>query len=470
VTALHVSPEEFRVLAGRVTQLAAELYERLEAARAYPQTSGTQTQQAFDEPAPQEGLKAAALDALTQVVEMSRLPTSRFFGYVLGSGEPVAALADLLASVLNQNVTSWRSAPAAAAIERQVVHWIAEALGCSELTGSLCGGGSSANLMALAMAREAKLPGNDAGARPGVIYCSGEAHMSIAKAVALLGLGRRSLHAVPVDARARMSVSGLERAIAADHAAGRDRIAVVASAGTVSTGAIDPLEDIAEICRANGLWLHVDGAYGALGALVAAEKYRGLERADSLSVDLHKWLYQPVDCGLLLFKDAAVARRTFSHTEDYARVIDSGPDEDFAFFEESLELSRRFRALKVWLSLRYHGLEAFRAAIRSDLEHAQQLGDAVRECPELELLAPVELSAVCFRYRGTDGGPDLNQLNTAILRRIIENGRVYLSNASIAGAFALRACFVNHRSRSSDVAEIVPEVLKAARSISMQRR
>jgi len=470
VTALHVSPEEFRVLAGRVTQLAAELYERLEAARAYPQTSGTQTRQAFDEPMPQEGLKAAALDALTQVVEMSRLPTSRFFGYVLGSGAPVAALADLLASVLNQNVTAWRSAPAAAAIERQVVHWIAEALGCSGLTGSLCGGGSSANLMALAMAREAKLPGNDVGARPGVIYCSGEAHMSIAKAVALLGLGRRSLHTVAVDARARMSASGLERAIAADRAAGRDRIAVVATAGTVSTGEIDPLEEIAEICRANGLWLHVDGAYGALGALVAAEKYRGLERADSLSVDLHKWLYQPVDCGLLLFKDPAVAGRTFSHTEDYARVIDSGPDEDFAFFEESLELSRRFRALKVWLSLRYHGLEAFRAAIRSDLEHARQLGDAVRECPELELLAPVELSAVCFRYRGTDGGPDLNQLNTAILRRIIENGRVYLSNASIAGAFALRACFVNHRSRRSDVAEIVPEVLKAARSISMQRR
>ena len=470
MTALHVSPEEFRVLAGRVTELAAELYARLEATRAYPQTSGTQTRQAFNEPAPQEGLKAAALDALTHVVAMSRLPTSRFFGYVLGSGEPVAALGDLLASVLNQNVTAWRSAPAAAAIERQVVHWIAAALGCPELTGSLCGGGSSANLMALAMAREAKLPGNYAGARPGVIYCSGEAHMSIAKAVALLGLGRRSLHTVPVDARARMSASGLERAIAADRAAGRDRIAVVATAGTVSTGAIDPLEEIAEICRANGLWLHVDGAYGALGALVAAEKYRGLERADSLSVDLHKWFYQPVDCGLLLFKDPAVAGRTFSHTEDYARVIDSGPDEDFAFFEESLELSRRFRALKVWLSLRYHGLEAFRAAIRSDLEHARQLGDAVRECPELELLAPVELSAVCFRYRGTDGGPDLNQLNTAILRRIIENGRVYLSNASIAGAFALRACFVNHRSRRSDVAEIVPEVLKAARSISMQRR
>jgi aromatic-L-amino-acid/L-tryptophan decarboxylase len=470
VNALHVSTEEFRALAARMTELAADVYARLEGARAYPQTTGAQTRQAFDEPAPQQGLKGAALDALTAVVEMSRLPTPRFFGYVLGSGEPVAALGDLVASVLNQNVTAWRSAPAAVAIERQVIRWIADALGCPESAGSLCGGGSAANLMALAMAREAKLPGNEAGTRPGVVYCSGEAHMSIAKAVALLGLGRRNLHRVPVDGRARMSAAGLEKAIAEDRAAGRDRIAVVASAGTVSTGAIDPLEQIAEICRANDLWLHVDGAYGALGALVAAEKFRGLNQADSFSVDLHKWLYQPVDCGLLLFRDPAVARSAFSHTEDYARVIGSGPEEDFAFFDESLELSRRFRALKVWLSLRYHGFEAFRAAIRRDLGNAQRLGATVRECPELELLAPVELSAVCFRYRGTQGDPGLDQLNAAILRRVIDNGRVYLSNASVGGAFALRACFVNHRTRRSDVDEIVPEVLKAAGSILVPRR
>ena len=249
MNALHVSSAEFRALAERVTQLAADLYEGLDGARAYPQTTGAQTQRAFDEPVPQQGLKGAALDALTDVLQMSRLPTPRFFGYVLGSGEPVAALADLLASVLNQNVTAWRSAPAAVAIERQVVRWIAEALGCPGFTGSLCGGGSAANLMALAMAREAKLPANEAGARPGVIYCSGEVHMSIAKAVALLGLGRRSLHTVPVDGQARMSASGLEQAIAEDRAAGRERIAVVASAGTVSTGAIDPLEQIAQICR-----------------------------------------------------------------------------------------------------------------------------------------------------------------------------------------------------------------------------
>jgi aromatic-L-amino-acid/L-tryptophan decarboxylase len=467
---LDVSEAEFRMLAARVSSLAGDYYARLQDVCVFPRVSGAQTQEAFDEALPQEGLRGAALDALAEVIEMSRAPSPRFFGYVLGSGEPVAALADLLASTLNQNVTAWRSAPAAVTIERQVVRWIAQALGCGGMSGSLCGGGSSANLMALAMAREARLPGNEYGAQPGMVYVSSEAHMSMAKAVALLGLGRRSLRCVPVDEHFRMDVAALEAAIAEDRSAGHTLIAVVASAGTVSTGAIDPLEQIGRICRAQGLWLHVDGAYGAPAALVVAEKFRGLSAADSLSLDLHKWLYQPVDCGMLLFKDPSNARAAFSHTGEYARVLDADPVEGFAFFEESLELSRRFRALKIWLSLRYHGLNAFRAAIQADLEHARQFADSIRGTPQLEVLAPVELSAVCFRFRESSEGTDLDELNAAILRRVTENGRIYLSNAAVHGHFALRACFVNHRTQPTDVAQIVPEVLKAAREIVAEGR
>ena len=463
---LDISQDQFRLLADRVTSMAADYYARLPGLRVYPRLSGTLTPQAFDQPLPQEGLDGAALDALEQVMEMSRAPSPRFFGYVLGSGEAVAALGDLLASVLNQNVTAWRSAPAAVTIERQVVSWIAQALGCGTMSGSLCGGGSSANLMALAMAREAKLPANEDGARPGIVYVSSEAHMSMAKAVALLGLGRRNLRAIAVDEHFRMSATALEAAIAQDRAAGQTPIAVVASAGTVSTGAIDPLEQIGQICGSHGLWLHVDGAYGLPAALVETEKFRGLNGADSLSLDLHKWLYQPVDCGMLLFKDTSQARATFSHTGDYARVLDADPVEGFAFFEESLELSRRFRALKIWLSLRYHGFNAFRAAIRADLEHARQLADTIGHTPKLELMAPVELSAVCFRYRETPADADPDKINQAILRRVVENGVVYLSNTTVHGHFALRACFVNHRTQPADVAQIVPEVLKAAHEIS----
>jgi glutamate/tyrosine decarboxylase-like PLP-dependent enzyme len=289
--------------------------------------------------------------------------------------------------------------------------------------------------------------------------------MSIPKAVKLLGLGRESLRLIPVDGAWRMDIPALQSAVEADLAAGMRPIAVIATAGTVNTGAVDPLEPIATLSRRHSLWLHVDGAYGALAAMASPERMRGLALADSMSLDPHKWLYQPVDCGALLYKSPATARATFSQTGEYARALGSDPLEAFSFFDESLELSRRFRALKLWLSLRYHGAEAFRAAIRSDLQHARDLARMVGDAAELELLAPVELSAVCFRFRGRVAEGELNTLNAAVLKRIIERGRVYLSNASITGRFALRACFVNHRTTDADVAEIVPEVLAASRDI-----
>lgn len=289
--------------------------------------------------------------------------------------------------------------------------------------------------------------------------------MSIPKAVALLGLGRENLRSVPVDGSWRMDVRALQAAIAADVAAGGVPIAVIATAGTVNTGAVDPLESIAAVSRQHDLWLHIDGAYGALAAMASPERLRGLALADSLSLDPHKWLYQPVDCGALLYKSQAAARAAFAQTGEYARAFGSDPLEAFSFFEESIELSRRFRALKLWLSLRYHGAEAFRAAIRADLQHASDLARGISDAADLELMAPVELSTVCFRYRSGVADNDLDRLNAAILKRLIERGRVYLSNASIGGRFALRACFVNHRTTDADVAQIVPEVLAASRDV-----
>lgn len=463
---LEISRDEFHRVAARMVELASELVAEAHSLAAFPRTSGAETERLFHSALPETGLGASALDILPDVIRHSRPPTSRFFGYVLGSGEPVAAAADLLASVLNQNLTAWRSSPAAVTIERTVVEWLAQAIGCAGYTGSLTGGGSAANLMGLAMGREAKAPANERGAQPGVIYASEEAHMSLPKAVALLGLGRENLRLIPSDENFRMSVLGLERAIHEDRRAGKQAIAIVASAGTVNTGAIDPLPQIAEIARGHGLWLHVDGAYGALAAITAPEKFAGLNQADSLSLDPHKWLYQPLDCGCLLFRDPQVARTAFAYTGEYTRALSQDPVEAFSFFEESIELSRRFRALKLWLSLRYHGLGAFREAIAEDLGHAQRLAAAVDADERLERVAPVELSAVCFRYRGAarDEGK-LDQLNRATLRRVIERGRVYLSNASIRGKFALRACFVNHRSSDADVDAVVQEVLAAGAEV-----
>ena len=244
-------------------------------------------------------------------------------------------------------------------------------------------------------------------------------------------------------------------------------IAIVGSAGTVSTGSIDPLLELAEIARESGAWFHVDGAYGALAAIAEPAKFAGMNQADSLSLDPHKWLYQPLDCGCLLYRDSAAARRAFSHTGDYAKSLVDDPVEGFVFFEETIELSRRFRALKVWLSLRYHGLANFREAIRNDLAHAQLLAGLIAKQPELELLAPVPLSAVCFRYRSQgDADRDSDALNQEILQRVNRRGKVFLSNATIHGRFALRACIVNHRTTPDDIEQVVSEVLAVGREVS----
>jgi glutamate/tyrosine decarboxylase-like PLP-dependent enzyme len=467
---LVLSQAEYATVFERMTQLALDYVRSVPDRPTFPQVSGTETQELFAKQLPEQGMGLAALDDLEPVIANVRAGGPTFFGYVLGSGEPVAASADLLASVLNQNVTAWRSGPSAATIERTVVGWLAEALGCAGFSGSLTGGGSSANLMGLAMARESRLPANESGvARRGAFYASEQVHMSIPKAIALLGIGRENLRLIPCDENFRIRTALLRAAMQADQAAGIVPIAVIGSAGTVSTGSIDPLDEIAAIASEFAAWFHVDGAYGALAALAEPAKFHGLDRADSLSLDPHKWLYQPLDCGSLLFRAPAAARVAFSHSGDYAKSLIADPIEGFVFFEESIELSRRFRALKLWLSLRYHGLASFRAAIRNDLQCAQSLANWIVQEPELELLAPVPLSAVCFRYvpRGAAlTREQSDRLNQRILQSVVRRGKVYLSNATIHGKFALRACIVNHRSTQGDVRHVVEEVLAAGSEFS----
>jgi aromatic-L-amino-acid decarboxylase len=465
---LEISTDEFRRLAERVTELAAKYLDGLDAQAIAPATTGVEVQRVFESAMPERGIADEALDILPQIAENSRAQNGRFFGYVLGSGEPVGAVADLLASVLNQNVTAWRSGPAAVTIEKTVVNWLAQAIGCPGFRGHLTGGGSSANLMGLAMAREAKLPSNESGVScSGVIYASKEIHMSIPKSIALLGIGRNNLRLIQTDSSYRMVPDEIDREITSDKALGKTPIAVVASAGTVNTGVIDPLRQIAHVAHRHGAWFHIDGAYGALAAIAEPEKFDGLELADSISLDPHKWLYQPLDCGCLLYGSADAAQRAFSHSGEYARSLTVDPVEGFAFFEESLELSRRFRALKLWLSLRYHGFAAFRESIRKDIRQAQRLAEVIRKEPKLELVAAGELSAVCFRHCGSleISEEDRNRFNAALLKRVTQRGRVYLSNASLHGKFCLRACIVNHRTTDADIDSVVPEVLAAAEEL-----
>jgi len=457
---LALSDDEFRALAEAVTALAGDFLAGLDDRPTFSATSAVDTA-AFDLSVEEAGLGLAVLRDLETITAHVRAPTGRRVPYVVCSGDPVGALGDLYASVLNQNVTAWRSAPAAVAVERAVVAWLGEVIGCSGFAGTFTSGGSLGNLMALAMARETRAPANEAGAQPGAVYASDEVHMSIPKAVATLGLGRANLRLIPTDANFRIDVSALEAAIARDREAGMRRIALIGSAGTVMTGAVDPLATLADVARRNDLWFHVDGAYGAPAAIAAPEKFAGIAEADSVSLDAHKWLYQPLDCSILLVRDVEVARRAFSYSAEYVQTTTADPIEGFTFFDQTIELSRRFRALKLWLSIRYHGLAAFRDAIAENLAQAQALAGLIEADPSLELLAPVELSAVCFRWSNGDGDA-LNELNEAILREVNQAGRAWLSNASVRGAVGLRACITNHRTTEEDIRAIVDEVLSAA--------
>jgi aromatic-L-amino-acid decarboxylase len=466
---LVLSHEQYRQVYERITQVALAYLSSVNELPSFPEVDGKRVQEMFSASLPTHGMGPAALDDLSDIIDTARPCGPRFFGYVLGSGEPVAAAADLLASVLNQNVTAWRSSPSAVTIERTVVGWLAQMIGCEGFSGSLTGGGSPANLMGLAMAREATLPANEGGVtRPGAVYASTEVHMSIGKAVALLGIGRDHLRLIPCDDEFRIRQDLLREAIDRDKAAGITPIAIVGSAGTVNTGSIDRLDALATIAEQTGAWFHIDGAYGALAAVAEPNKFLGIDQADSISLDPHKWLYQPLDCGCLLYRMPARAHRAFSHTGDYAQSYFADSIENFQFFDESMELSRRFRALKLWLSLRYHGVENFRESIRNDLDLAAYFAGRVDAEPELERLAPVPLSAVCFRYVPKDQPTSedrLNQLNQKILPKVVRRGRVFLSNATIKADFALRICVVNHRATRADLDEVVNEVLAVGREV-----
>ena len=402
----------------------------------------------------------------------------RFWGWVMGTGTPFAMLADMLASGMNAHVAGYDQA--ASAVEGQALDWRKELMGFPQSAGGLLvGGGTMANLLGVATARHA-LAGFDVraeglqGGHPAlVLYASTETHSWVQKAAELLGIGTASLRRVPVGADFRMDVGELRAAIAADRAAGRRPFCVVGTAGTVNTGATDDLVALRAVCDEEGLWLHVDGAFGALATLSPAHRHlvSGLDGADSLAFDLHKWMYLPFEAGCVLVRDAAAQRAAFALSASYLRPVGRGPAaRPMEFADIGLDLSRGFRALRVWMSLRHHGADAFGRLIGQNIEQARYLAQLVRAEPELELLAPVAMNVVCFRYVPLGVGdtrPDLDALNTEVLLRLQESGVAVPSSTFIGGRFAIRVAITNHRSRREDFGLLVSEVLAHGRAVAV---
>jgi glutamate/tyrosine decarboxylase-like PLP-dependent enzyme len=400
----------------------------------------------------------------------------RFWSWYMGAGTLTGALAEFLAAVQGSNLGGGEHA--AAYVDQQVVGWFKEIVGYpAAASGTLVAGGSMANLLAIAVARDAKAGVNvrehglDVLPRPLRFYCSDQVHNCIRRAVEALGHGRRAIRTVATDCRLAIDIDALGRAIEDDRAAGFEPAVIVASAGTVNTGAIDDIAALADLAADAGVWLHVDGCIGGLVAMAPenAWRVRGIERADSIALDPHKWLHAPFEASCLLVRDAAAHLHAFADVAEYLerapRGLASGP----WLYHYGLQTSRAFRALKLWMTLKEYGAETLGRLIDRNIRQAATLAELVAAEPSLELTAPPGLNIVCFRHRGSGDAEARKALNVEIMLRLQESGTAALSDTTICGEHTLRVAIANHRTQSEDLALLVREVVRLGKSMESVR-
>lgn len=431
----------------------------------------------FDEPLPEEGRPVEEILSFVREHVLSRPfgnSHPRFFAFINATADPVGTLADYLASAMNPNC--WGGDHAAIHVEDQVVRWLAEILGLPPTAeGILTSGGSMANFTALAAARRAMAPGvREEGTATGprlVVYASDQVHNCVDKAVDLLGIGLQQLRKVPTDERFRIRPDLLRAAVEADRRAGLSPAIVVGSAGTVNTGAIDPLDELADFCARESLWFHADGAYGAMAAIspVLRPLLAGIERAHSVAADPHKWLYVPYEAGAALVREAGRMADAFRRPAEYlVQDADSPVNGPVQFNERGYELSRGFKALKVWMGLKRHGRRGYARAIERDVGLARFLAEAVTAHPDFELLAEPVLSIVNFRYRPRDAAfpeAELDRLNRKVVNRLVASGAFFLAPTILKGRTSMRVAIVNFRTTEDDLTALLEEARRVGREL-----
>jgi aromatic-L-amino-acid decarboxylase len=407
-----------------------------------------------------------ALEDAARVLDTSLAqPRPRFFAFVGSSGLEIAVLGDLLASCFDVNLALW--AGAASEVEEQAVRWVSEFIGFPAAAGAFTSGGTISNVTALAAARERALPGTrrcGMAGQAGALYCSGEAHYSVVRAAELLGIGSDRVRGLRQDGARRLAPEEVAAAIDRDRDAGIASFAVVATAGTTLTGAVDPIDALADVCAERGTWLHVDGAYGVAAASTtsAGHLFAGLERADSVTLDAHKWLFLPKACGVVLVRRREDLHGALAHEEDY--VPHDRPEHHMV--DITLEYSRPFRALKLWLAFRAHGADAIRDAIERNLRQARLLHDELAACDDVELLCgEPPLSVVPFRHV-PHGVADLDAHNLRLVAALQETGDVWVAPATVDGKVCLRPCVVNYRTTDEDVRALVELACEAGRALA----
>lgn len=453
--------EEMLSLARRAAELSVDRLERLPGEPAWRGAKRAELEPLLRRPAPEVGrpamevMEQAALDILPVA---SRVDHPRFFAFVPGSATWPGVLADFLCGGFNTFQGTWLSASGPSQIELVVLDWFRDWIGYPETAGGLfTSGGSAASLDAFVAAREA------AGAPDGAtVYLSDQSHSALVRAATIVGVRPERVRKVPTDRLYRMDLDALARAVAEDRAAGLVPIAVCANAGATNTGAVDPLHALADFCVRERVWMHVDAAYGGFAVLTdkGRELLAGLERADSIAMDPHKWLFQPFEAGCLLVKDVSRLEAAFAILPEYLQDTQWGREHP-NFSDRGLQLTRQFRALKVWMSIQTFGLAAFRRAVAHGMDLAERAERYVVASDRLEIANPASLGVVCFRYHPRDAGwaPErLETLNKKVQAKVIETGTAMLSSTRLRGSYSLRLCILNHRTTWRDVRETLEAI------------
>jgi aromatic-L-amino-acid/L-tryptophan decarboxylase len=453
-SAMEMSPEEMRRLGHRAVDLLVERWTALPEEPAWAGGRRDELEALLREDAPEEGRDAdAVMDrAVKDILERAaRIDHPRFFAFVPSSPAWPSVVAELLSTGFNVFQGTWLGSGGPSQAEAVVLDWFRQWLGMPEGAGGLfTSGGSAANLSAIVTAREWA----DNPAEP-VVYLGDQGHSSLERGAKVAGIPPSNIRKIKSDQDFRMDPAALEEAVAADRSAGRTPLVVCASAGATNTGAMDPLDAIGDVCRRAGVWYHVDAAYGGFAILTdeARDAFRGIERADSVTLDPHKWLFQPFETGCLMVRDPADLERAFRIFPEYLQDTELGM-EHINFADRGVQLTRSFRALKVWLSVQMLGVGAFREAIAEGIRLARRAEEHIRASESLEVLSGASLGIVCFRFRARGAGRHeaaLEALNVRIQEAVIASGLAMMSSTRLHGRYALRLCILSYRTRWADV-------------------